>query len=98
MIGDPLYDRLTARREAREAKARRPAPPPRAEGVAFYRCQGLVPIEDEDTVYTEGEDIDVTTKIGCGAVAEAAPWATKPTCHNSPMAITGYDWERDART
>jgi hypothetical protein len=98
VTGDPLHDFLKERQSKREAKARRPAPAPRPEGVAFYRCQGLVPIESEDTVYTEGDDVDVTTKIGCGRAAEAKPYASKPSCHGAPMAITGYDWERDAST
>lgn len=98
MIGDPLHDFLKERQSKREAKARRPAPAPRPEGVAFYKCQGLV---------LEGEDLEVgdpsgyralMVPIGCGRTAEAAPWARKPRCHDRDMAITGYNWDRDAST
>lgn len=106
MIGDHLHELITARREKREAeeraeraelaakKGRRPAPePPRPEGVTLYRCQAL--IGGIDPAVDEPVDETAVFQIGCGATAEAKPYAAKPRCHGQPMAIAGYDWTRD---
>jgi hypothetical protein len=88
MIGDPLYELMQRRRDEKKP-SRRPAVP-RPEGVTIYECRVLI-----WTGFGEDEKGPIEAGIPCRQRQEAKPYLPIPWHHGQPMAIAGYDWERD---
>ena len=86
----------------RELRGGRAAPRPRLrpargsgepEGVALYQCHQPVP---HAILPVDGHpELAETTFHPCGKGVEAKPYEPIPMHCDAPMALVGYDWERD---